>query len=101
MGVVINTRIMAPDVAEESAWFKSSHSNDSGGACVEVAELTAESSWFKSSHSDSQGGSCVEVADLTTHIGIRDSKDKQGPALVVPATTWTKFIAFASRPTST
>lgn len=58
---------MAPDVAPESAWFKSSYSNDSGGACV-------------------------EIAGLTSLVGIRDSKDKTGPALVVPATAWSSFV---------
>ncbi|MGW4201823.1 DUF397 domain-containing protein [Streptomyces sp. NPDC004726] len=68
---------------------------------MEIAESTAPSLWIKSTYSDSHGGACVEVADLTTRVGIRDSKNKQGPTLLVPTTTWTKFIAFASRPTST
>ncbi|MFI1017576.1 DUF397 domain-containing protein [Streptomyces sp. NPDC020965] len=87
-------------MAEESAWFKSSYSNDTGGSCIEIAALTPESAWFKSSYSNDSGGVCVEVATLTTHVGIRDSKDKQGPALVVPATTWTNFITFATGPAS-
>lgn len=67
MEVAINTKITAPDVAEESAWFKSSYSNDSGG-------------------------NCIEITDLLNHIGIRDSKDKTGPALVVPAAAWSSFV---------
>lgn len=54
---------MALDVAEGSAWFKSSCSNDSGGACV-------------------------EIADLTSQVGIRDSKNKTGPALAA----WSSFV---------
>ncbi|MFF2852457.1 DUF397 domain-containing protein [Streptomyces sp. NPDC058001] len=67
MDVAINTNITALEVAPECAWFKSSYSNDTGG-------------------------SCVEVADLSARVGIRDSKDKSGPALVVPAVAWSSFV---------
>ncbi|MFF3159096.1 DUF397 domain-containing protein [Streptomyces sp. NPDC057910] len=70
MEIAINTKITAPDVADESAWFKSSYSNDSGG-------------------------NCIEIADLTGRVGIRDSKDKTGPALVVPAAAWSSFVGLA------
>ncbi|MFI5787120.1 DUF397 domain-containing protein [Streptomyces sp. NPDC051640] len=63
----MNTKSTAPDAAPESAWFKSSYSDDTGGACV-------------------------EIANLTNHVGIRDSKDKIGPALAVPAAAWTSFV---------
>ncbi len=53
-----------------------------------------EASWFKSFYSgDTGGGSCVEAKRLAAHIGIRDSKQKNGPALAVPASAWTSFIA--------
>ena len=39
--------------------------------------------WRKSSHSTQEGGQCVELADLHTTVGIRDSKDPQGPILHV------------------
>lgn len=48
--------------------------------------------WKKSSYSDSQGGSCVEMANLANRVGIRDSKNKRGPALLVTATAWTAFV---------
>ncbi|MFF1678401.1 DUF397 domain-containing protein [Streptomyces sp. NPDC058256] len=54
--------------------------------------MADEHLWQKSSYSDSQGGSCVEMADLTYKVGIRDSKDKQGPALLVPASAWSAFV---------
>jgi len=37
--------------------------------------------WRKSKRSGDQG-SCVELADLATAVGVRDSKDPAGPALV-------------------
>jgi hypothetical protein len=61
-------------------WRKSSHSDEAGGQCVELADLTS-ATWRKSSHSDEEGGQCVELADLTAAVGIRDSKDPHGPHL--------------------
>lgn len=55
-----------------------------GHACV----------WFKSSYSNA-GQNCVEVAGLASQaarVGVRDSKQNNGPALVIPATAWTSFI---------
>lgn len=49
--------------------------------------------WRKSSHSDSHGGHCVETAPLPAHVGIRDSKNPHGPALVVAAEQWRPFLA--------
>ncbi|GAA4223590.1 hypothetical protein GCM10022254_01020 [Actinomadura meridiana] len=39
--------------------------------------------WRKSSHSDDYQGACVEVAEVTAGVAIRDSKDPDGPVLVV------------------
>ncbi len=39
--------------------------------------------WRKSSRSTGQGGQCVEVADLSPAVGIRDSKNPDGPKLFV------------------
>ncbi|MFI1400512.1 DUF397 domain-containing protein [Streptomyces sp. NPDC020681] len=57
--------------------------------------MAEESAWFKSSYSDSQGGSCVEVAAVTGNVGVRDSKDKQGPAFVVSSSAWSSFVELA------
>lgn len=39
-------------------------------------------------------GSCVEVAsNLPGIIAVRDSKDRQGPALVFTSDEWTAFLA--------
>lgn len=49
--------------------------------------------WFKSSYSK-QGGDCVEVAFLDHGmVGIRDSKNPTGPALVFAHGEWDAFTA--------
>jgi hypothetical protein len=32
------------------------------------------------------------MANLASRVGIRDSKNKRGPALLVTATAWTAFV---------
>lgn len=54
--------------------------------------LAPEGAWFKSSHSSGAEGNCLEAADLAPQIGVRDSKDSTGPALIFPHTAWTAFI---------
>ncbi|PPJ09768.1 DUF397 domain-containing protein [Nocardia nova] len=50
---------------------------------------TAE--WFKSSHSGT-GQDCVEVAHLVGGtVGVRDSKNPTGPALVFTPDEWDTF----------
>ncbi|MEW2377823.1 DUF397 domain-containing protein [Micromonospora sp. NPDC047812] len=50
--------------------------------------------WRKSSRSSTNGGVCVEVADnLPGVVGVRDSKDPAGPALVFTPTAWRAFVA--------
>ncbi|GAB2523913.1 DUF397 domain-containing protein [Nocardia heshunensis] len=49
--------------------------------------------WFKSSRSGA-GKECVEVAFLPTgRVGVRDSKNPHGPALVFGAAEWRSFTA--------
>jgi len=49
--------------------------------------------WFKSSRSQ-EAKACVEVAFLSeNHVGIRDSKNPTGPALVFAPTEWDAFTA--------
>ncbi|WP_275561274.1 DUF397 domain-containing protein [Streptomyces sp. 5-6(2022)] len=50
--------------------------------------------WRKSSYSNGDGGDCVEVADnLPGLVPIRDSKNPDGPALLLPTESWAAFIA--------
>ncbi|WP_405908089.1 MULTISPECIES: DUF397 domain-containing protein [unclassified Streptomyces] len=51
--------------------------------------------WFKSSYSTEQGGDCLEVATSPHTIHVRDSKNSDGPALVVAPATWTAFLTLA------
>jgi hypothetical protein len=50
-----------------------------------------EPTWFKSSRS-AGNGACVEVAVTAAHIGVRDSKNRTGPALAVDRQAWREFI---------
>ncbi|MFC9758815.1 DUF397 domain-containing protein [Streptomyces sp. NPDC056921] len=51
------------------------------------------SGWRKSSYSGNEGGSCVEVLDnYPAGIPVRDSKNPHGPALVIPAASWSAFV---------
>ncbi|MFK3979723.1 DUF397 domain-containing protein [Micromonospora sp. NPDC050397] len=56
-----------------------------------MTELTG-ARWRKSTRSGSTGGNCVEVADnLPGVVGVRDSKDPTGPALVFEPSAWGRF----------
>ncbi|SEE84877.1 protein of unknown function [Streptomyces sp. 2131.1] len=60
-------------------------------------DLAPEKAWFKSSYSSGAEGNCVEAADLeavanVAAVGVRDSKDKTGPALHFPKTSWSTFV---------
>ncbi|WP_280380570.1 DUF397 domain-containing protein [Nocardia wallacei] len=49
--------------------------------------------WFKSTHS-SAAKDCVEVAFLDEgRVGVRDSKNPTGPALVFAPSDWEAFTA--------
>ncbi|MDL4772275.1 DUF397 domain-containing protein [Spirillospora sp. NBC_01491] len=52
--------------------------------------------WRKSLRSSSEGN-CVEVADVQTAIAVRDSKDPDGPCLVVTRAHWGRLVGRAKR----
>ena len=56
-------------------------------------EVTAiNSRWRKSSYSGN-GGNCVEVgSNLPDIIAVRDTKDREGPKLVVSSPAWAEFV---------
>ena len=47
--------------------------------------------WRRSSRSTATAN-CVEVAVAGPAVGIRDSKDPDGPVLVLPGAAWTHFV---------
>ncbi|WP_030488675.1 DUF397 domain-containing protein [Micromonospora chokoriensis] len=49
--------------------------------------------WRKSTRSNGSGGACVEVAaNLAGLVAVRDSKDPTGPVLVFPPDAWRVFV---------
>ncbi|WP_329137428.1 DUF397 domain-containing protein [Streptomyces sp. NBC_00670] len=80
----------------EVRWTRSSHSNGSGGNCVEIAsDFPGAALWRKSSYSNGDGGHCVEVADnIPGLVPVRDSKvQDDGPVLLLTAHAWAPFVA--------
>lgn len=61
-----------------------------------VAELSGVR-WCKSSRSGPGGGHCVEVGFGAARAGVRDSKDRDGPALWFSAGTWHGFLGAVKR----
>ncbi|MFJ9841276.1 DUF397 domain-containing protein [Kitasatospora sp. NPDC101155] len=57
--------------------------------------MSAGADWFKSSYSNDEGGACVEVAASPAAIHVRDSKDKAGPTLTFSPEAWSAFVSFA------
>lgn len=50
--------------------------------------------WRKSSRSGSNGGNCVEVArNLPRVVAVRDSKDPDGPKIIISDEDWQGFTA--------
>ncbi|MCP2338619.1 DUF397 domain-containing protein [Actinomadura rupiterrae] len=48
--------------------------------------------WRKSSHSNGSGGECVEVASVPTTVAIRDSKNPTGPAIALAPADWHRLV---------
>jgi hypothetical protein len=48
--------------------------------------------WRKSSYSDGNGGQCVEVASAEG-VAVRDTTDRGGAVLSIPADAWRAFTA--------
>lgn len=52
--------------------------------------------WFKSSFSGSSK-ECVEVAFVDAGVGVRDSKNPTGPALIFTPSEWSTFTSGVQR----
>ncbi|HEX4834597.1 MAG TPA: DUF397 domain-containing protein [Trebonia sp.] len=51
------------------------------------------SDWRKSSYSQSTGGQCVECGTGAGSVLVRDTTDRAGATLSVPANAWAAFLA--------
>ncbi|WP_202125756.1 DUF397 domain-containing protein [Actinomadura physcomitrii] len=70
--------------ASSIVWRKSSRSTAQADNCIEVASMPrSELAWRKTRRSNESGDNCVEVADGTGVVAVRDSKDPDGPMLVL------------------
>jgi hypothetical protein len=57
----------------------------------------SQAHWFKSSRSK-ESTACVEIAHLDSGtVGVRDSKDPTGPALVFSPAEWDAFTTDVGR----
>lgn len=52
--------------------------------------------WRKSSYSGNTGGECVEVADLTPRMAVRDSKNPGVGTVTLAPEAYTAFVAFVA-----
>jgi hypothetical protein len=49
--------------------------------------------WHKSTYSGGNGGQCIEVAtNLPSMVAIRDSKNPNGPKLLISPAQWQAFV---------
>ena len=72
-------------------WRKSSFSQPNGNNCVEVGH------WRKSSFSQPNNNDCVEVAHVSDTVGVRDSKNADGPRLAFDRASWLGFLGDLGR----
>ncbi|MFB4319843.1 DUF397 domain-containing protein [Actinomadura sp. 21ATH] len=89
-------------------WRKSSHGETIIANCIEVADLSAllavredNTAWRRASRSGENGGDCVELASAGGVVGVHDSKDPNGPVLLVtPSVLRAAVQATAAHPTA-
>jgi hypothetical protein len=56
-----------------------------------------EQGWRKSSYSMAGNGDCVEAASTVGRVGVRDSKDQNGPVITYSAAAWQEFLTRTKR----
>ena len=49
--------------------------------------------WRKPSYSGANGGECVEVASTPETVMVRDTQNRNGDMLSVPASAWRAFLS--------
>jgi Domain of unknown function (DUF397) len=53
--------------------------------------------WRKSTYSSANGGQCLETASRNGKILIRDTANRDGATLTIPAATWQRFTSTLKR----
>jgi hypothetical protein len=53
---------------------------------------TVNPSWRKSSYSTGNGGQCVETGNLPGTVLVRDTTNRGGVTLIIPAAVWQTFV---------
>jgi hypothetical protein len=53
--------------------------------------------WRKSTNTTTNGGNCVELADAAGAVAVRDSKDPDGPVLLLTRTALRTAVQSAAR----
>ena len=56
-------------------------------------EESLDPRWRKASYSSNGGGSCVEAGNFPGAILVRDTTDRDGAVLSIPAEAWQTFTA--------
>ncbi|MGI5207025.1 DUF397 domain-containing protein [Spirillospora sp. CA-108201] len=49
--------------------------------------------WRKASRSTAEGDNCVEIAGISQAVAFRDSKDPDGPRLIIGHSEFRRFAA--------
>jgi hypothetical protein len=62
-----------------------------GGKCGRTMG-TLDGRWRKSSYSGTSGGDCVETAGTSGAVLVRDTTDRAGVTLTIPAAAWQTFV---------
>jgi len=65
---------------------------------MESNSRPTDTRWRKSSYSGDTGGDCVEVADISapTTVAVRDSKNPAGPMLTLDPAAFSTFLNWAA-----
>lgn len=48
--------------------------------------------WRKASYSGTNGGACVEAGNTGQGVAVRDTTDREGPALAFTPEQWRSFL---------
>jgi hypothetical protein len=56
-------------------------------------ETGNDAQWRTASYSGTSGGNCAEVGQSAGRVLVRDTKNRDGAVLSVPAQAWRGFVA--------